>query len=328
MRALTFDGSQPALEARRPEPRPAPGEALIRTLRAGVSRTDVAICHGLLGFEGILGHEFVGRVEAIGGEDAAGLAGKRVVGSIGVFCRRCEMCQAGLSQHCRERTLMGMHGRDGCFADLFTLPAANLVAVPDTVDDDHAVFAEPLAAALQAARQLTIEGRPYITVLGDGPLGLLMVQVMVKLNATVRLVGRIPGKLAICEKWGIKHRHVDEVGRRADQDIVVDCTGAANGLELAMSMVRPRGKIVLKTLLAPECNGTVGAPRIDLTPIILNEINVLGSHRGPLNEAVSVLARNEIDVVSLISRRVGLDELPSMLESGLPEELVKVLVSF
>ncbi|MHC5114289.1 MAG: alcohol dehydrogenase catalytic domain-containing protein [Planctomycetota bacterium] len=328
MRALTFDGSQTTLDTRRPEPRPEPGEALIRTLRAGLSRTDVAICHGLLGFRGVLGHEFVGRVEAVGGDDPAALTGKRVVGSIGVFCRRCEMCQAGLSQHCRERTLLGMYGRDGCFSDLFTLPAANLVAVPDSIDDDHAVFAEPLAAALQAARQLTIEGRPYITVLGDGPLGLLMVQVMVKLNATVRLVGRVPGKLAICEKWGIKHRHVDEVGRRADQDIVVDCTGSANGLGIAMSMVRPRGKIVLKSLISPQNNGSLGSAPVDLTPIILNEISVVGSHRGPLNEAVSLLARNEIDVVSLISRRVGLEELPAVLDSGLPDDLVKVLVSF
>jgi len=328
MRALIFDGSRTTLDTRRPEPRPEPGEALIRVMRAGVSRTDVAICHGLLGFSGVLGHEFVGRVETVGGDDPAALTGKRVVGSIGIFCRRCEMCQAGLSQHCRERTLLGMDGRDGCFSDLFTLPTANLVAVPDSVDDDHAVFAEPLAAALQAARQLTIEGRPFITVLGDGPLGLLMVQVMVKLNATVRLVGRNHAKLAICEKWGIKHRHVDDVGRRADQDIVVDCTGSAGGLELAMSMVRPRGKIVLKTLVSPEFNGAPVAPRVDLTPIILNEISVVGSHRGPLNEAVSMLARNEIDVVSLISRRVGLDELPALLESGLPKELVKVLVSF
>jgi threonine dehydrogenase-like Zn-dependent dehydrogenase len=323
MRALIFDGTAPALAEGHPSPVAADGEAVIRTVRAGVSSTDLEICQGLLGFNGVLGHEFVGVVEAIEGEDQLGLTGKRVVGSIGVVCGACDMCVAGLSAHCRQRTTLGMDGRDGCLAERFTLPARNLAAVPDDLDDDHAVFAEPLAAAIQAARQLTIEGKPYITVLGDGPLGLLMVQVMAKLNASVRLIGRYSEKLAICEKWRIKHRHVDDIGRRADQDIVVDCTGAAAGLELAMQLVRPRGKIVLKTLTAPD---TRVAPGVDLTPLVTNEIDLIGSWRGPLDEALTLLSRREVDVVSLISRRMMLDDGPGLLTAAGQPGVIKVLV--
>jgi hypothetical protein len=182
------------------------------------------------------------------------------VGTINCVCGKCDMCKAGLKEHCRSRTVLGIAGRDGCFAERFTLPAANLFEAPDHVDDDRAVFTEPLAAALQILRQLTIEGRPNITVLGDGRLGLLCAQVLSKLNATVRCIGRHPRKLELCEKWGVKHRLLDDVGLRGDQDIVVDCTGSPTGLEAAMKMVRPRGTIVLKTTIAPGTPGTPGIP--------------------------------------------------------------------
>ena len=169
--------------------------------------------------------------------------------------------------------MLGIVGRDGCFAERFVLPANNLIEVPDSIDDDHAVFTEPLAAALQIIRQLTIEGRPYITVLGDGRLGLLCTQVLAQQNATVRCVGKHLSKLALCEKWGVKHRQLEDVGMRADQDIVVDCTGSPDGLVTAMNMVRPRGKIVLKTTVAA---GPLG-DHIDLSHKMMNKITILNT---------------------------------------------------
>lgn len=323
MRALVFDGEQPRLVSHHREPEPAPGEALVRTLRAGMTSVDGEICQGMLGFTGVLGHEFVGIVESIEDDDHR-LLGKRVVGSITSACGRCDLCLGGLSRHCRHRTILGMDGRDGCLADRFTIPLHNLVRVPDSVDDDHAVFAQLLSSAIQAARQLTIEGKPYITVLGDGPLGLLMVQVMAKLNASVRLVGHYSEKLAVCEKWGIKHRHLDDVGRRADQDVVVDCTGTSTGLEVALQLVRPRGKVVLKTLVSSTARV---APGVDLTPVVLNEIEIIGSHDGPVSEAIAMLERREIDVVSLITRRMKLDEGAAILRAAFQPGVVKVLVT-
>ena len=322
MRALRFDGAAPRLETAQPRPAPQRGEALIRTLKAGVSAIDREICRGLLGFTGTLGQEFVGRVETIEGDERPDLIGRRVVGAVDAVCGRCDMCVAGLSNHCRHRTILGMRGRDGALADWLTLPVTNLVAVPDDVDDDQAVFAGALAAALQAARQLTIEGQPYITVLGDGPLGLLSAQVMAKLNASVRLVGRHPEKLARCERWGIKHRHIDDVGRRADQDIVVDCTGAPSGLALAMRLVRPRGTIVLKTMYAGD--ETTGG--LDLTPVVMKEISLIGSRSGPLGEAVAMIARGEVDVVGLIGKRMSLNEGPALLTAAAGPDVIKLLV--
>jgi len=256
--------------------------------------------------------------------DATGRAwvGKRVVGTINCICGRCDMCRAGLKEHCRKRTVLGIAGRDGCFAERFTLPAANLLEVPEHVDDDRAAFTEPLAAAFQILRQLTIEGRPYITVLGDGRLGLLCAQVMSQLNATVRLVGKHPDKLQLCEKWGVRHRELKDVGLRQDQDIVVDCTAAASGLTTAMGMVRPRGTIVMKTTVAAQEQSEA----IDLSPIVINEINLVGSRCGPFPEAMEALSAETVDVVSLISRRMKLSDGPGLLKTAAKPDAIKILL--
>ena len=328
MRALIFDGKQPRIDNDHANPRPSQagfGEALIRPTRMGVCATDLEICKGYMDFKGVLGHEFVGVVEECTGKQAKKWVGKRVVGSINCVCGKCDMCQKGLREHCRKRTVLGIAGKDGCFAEKFTLPVVNLFEVPASIDDDQAVFTEPLAAAYQILRQLTIEGRPYITVLGDGRLGLLCAQVMSQLNATVRLVGKHAEKIALCEKWGIKHRLLQDVGLRQDQDIVVDCTGSASGLVTAMQMVRPRGKIVLKTTVAPP-GPTADKMNVDLSPLVINEIDLIGSRCGPFSEALTALSAGKIDVISLISKRMKLSEGVEALRAARGKGVVKVLM--
>ncbi|MFP4145749.1 MAG: MDR/zinc-dependent alcohol dehydrogenase-like family protein [Phycisphaeraceae bacterium] len=321
MQAIVYDGKEPKFAANHPEPELSGDEVLIRPLRMGVCSTDLELCRGYMGFEGVLGHEFVGVVEEAKGRRGKKWVGKRVVGSINCVCGRCDMCRAGLKEHCRSRTVLGIQDRDGCFAERFTLPAVNLHAVPEHIDDDTAVFTEPLAAAMQILRQITIEGRPYITVLGDGRLGLLCAQVMSQLNATVRCVGKHPEKLELCEKWGVKHRLLEEVGLRQDQDIVVDCTGSASGLETAMGMVRPRGTIVLKSTVSPRAQ-----KQIDLSPIVIHEITVVGSRCGPFHEALALMSSEKVDVVSLISRRMKLSDGAEVLKAASQRGNIKVLV--
>jgi len=322
LQALVYDGKKLCYDAHYPDPVLAAGDALIRPLRMGICATDVQLVKGYMAFEGVLGHEFVGLVEKVNGSKGKPLVGKRVVGTINCYCSKCDMCKRGLREHCRNRTVLGIQGCDGCFADRFRLPVANLLEVPDSVDDDKAVFVEPLAAAYQILRQLTVEGRPFVTVLGDGRLGLLCAQVMTQLNATVRLVGKHPEKLALCEKWGVKHREVKDVGRRNDQDIVVDCTGSADGLKLAMQMVRPRGKLVLKTTVA----ATEYKEPVDLSPLVINEIQVIGSRCGPFPDALYALASGKVDVLSLISRRMKLSDGVEAIRAAKQPGVIKVLL--
>jgi len=334
MRALVFDGQHAKLDPHHADPVPRAGEVVIRPTRMGVCATDIELCKGYMHFRGVLGHEFVGVVEsAAPGSDAAAKKwiGKRVVGTINCVCGRCDLCQKGLREHCRDRTVLGIAGRDGCFAERFALPVANLLEVSAHVDDDRAVFTEPLAAAFQIVRQLTIEGRPYVTVLGDGRLGLLCAQVLAKQNATVRCIGKHPRKLGLCEKWGVKHRPLADVGLRQDQDIVIDATGSPSGLATAMQMVRPRGTIVLKTTVAPGSSpgnspGSYQSANLDLSPLVIHEINVIGSRCGPFPDALDALSRESVDVVSLISKRMKLADGVEALRAADAPDVIKVLL--
>ncbi|MEE9405623.1 MAG: alcohol dehydrogenase catalytic domain-containing protein [Algisphaera sp.] len=320
MQALVFDGTQPLIDPQRATPKPPAGEALIRPQRMGVCSTDLEICRGYSQFTGVLGHEFVGVVEAVGRKSDASWIGKRVVGNINCVNTVCDLVESGLRDHARDRTVLGIVGRDGCFAESFLLPTDNLFEVPDHVDDDHAVFVEPLAAAFQILRQLTVEGRPFITVLGDGRLGLLVAQVVNSLNATVRVVGKHEAKLRMCEKWGIKHRLLEDVGLRQDQDIVIDCTGSPHGIETAMAMVRPRGTIVMKTTTAPP------KQPIDLSPLVIHEINLVGSRCGPFPDAIDALSSQSIDIASLISKRMKLADGVKALTVANQPDVIKVLL--
>ena len=321
MRALISAERSVRFESGHPVPKCGGDEASIRLVQAAVTRTDVELCRGMFGFRGIAGHQFVGVVESVNGSHT-NLVGKRVVGSPIVTCGKCDMCQGGLARHCRNRTILGVIGRDGCLAERFTLPARNLVLVPDSVDDDAAVFAFLVASAMQAAGQLTIIGRPYITVLGDGPLGMLVAQAMAKLNASVRVIGKHAEKLVMCEKWGVKHRLLSEIGQRADQDVVVDCTGSPQGLAIAMNLVRARGKVLLKSLFASEST----SKNVDLSPTVMKELELIGSFTGSMSEAVSALAKREFDVVSLISKRMTLADGPGIMKAASQPGCFSVLV--
>src|SRR5215203_6482031 len=147
------------------------GEALVRVRLAGVCNTDLEIARGYAGFEGTLGHEFVGVVERAPG--AAELEGRRVVGEINAGCGRCQWCRAGDARHCPERTVLGIVGRDGAFAEYLQLPASNLLPVPDEVPDERAVFTEPLAAACGVTERVSVTREARVAVIGDGKLGLL-----------------------------------------------------------------------------------------------------------------------------------------------------------
>ena len=311
MRAIRYRNGQVWLDETSPAPEPGPGEVLVRVTRAGVAAADLGVCRGLAPFEGVIGHECVGVIEE--GERA----GTRVAVACEVVCGRCDMCRSGLSAHCREREVMGLKGRDGCLAEFVAAPERNLVALPDEVSDDEGVLAQSVATALHAAQVIRVEGKAYVTVLGDDVVALLCAQVMKRLNASVRVLGQRADSLRVCERWGVKHRHVDEAGRRQDQDVVVVCETTRECLETAAGMVRPRGKVLIV--------GTTGvgdAGEADLTPLIANELEVMGVRGGSMVDAVAAMTRGEVSVVGLASRPVMLD-VAALRAAG---EALKVIV--
>jgi threonine dehydrogenase-like Zn-dependent dehydrogenase len=314
VQALLFDGKL-TLRKNQPDPVPAKDEALIRVITAGICSTDLEIIRGYSGFTGVLGHEFVGHV--VGGPRA--WDGKRVVGEINCVCGRCDLCRGGMSNHCRHRTVLGIAGRNGCFADLVTLPVRNLHEVPATVTDEEAVFVEPLAAAFQIIKQLPIEPRMKVAVVGSGRLGLLVAQVLAQTGCRLTVVGRNEFTLSFCEKKGIQTTPVADLAPRKDHDVVVECTGNPTGLGLAMQIVRPRGTIMLKSTYA-------AGSTIDLAPLVVDEVRVQGSRCGPFPEAIAALARRQIDVASMISRTLPLSRGAEALQLAQEPQIIKVLL--
>jgi len=328
MRALYFDGSAVRFRQGYADPVAAEGQVLIRVLAAGICQTDFEIAKGYMTFKGVLGHEIVGTVVKLGKGVEPRWLGKRVCAEINCVCGKCEMCARGLSTHCLHRTVIGIHQRDGAFAEFITVPMRNLHAIPEHVTNEEAIFVEPLAAAFQILRQVQIEKRTKVLVLGDGRLGLLVAQVLHRAGCALTLVGRHEKKLAIAERIaatgagrGTVRTVLDgELQNRRDQDVVIDCTGRSSGFERALELVRPRGTVVMKTTVAQ------GAA-LNLTPIVIDEITVLGSRCGPFADAIGALAAREVEVVPLISKRVKLEQAEGMFGAGMQGEGLKVLVS-
>src|SRR5215213_7601517 len=228
MRALRFD--EEGLRVAEVAAPSRAGEALVRVTLAGVRNTDLEIARGYAGFKGTLGHEFVGVVESAPG--APELVGRRVVGEINAGCGACELCLAGDARHCPERTVLGIVGRDGAFAEYLQLPAANLLPVPDEVPDERAVFTEPLAAACAVAERVRFEPETRVAVVGDGKLGLLCAQALkATTGAGVTLVGRHERKLEIAERRGIRTLKTDELPASFERafDVAVEASGSPAG---------------------------------------------------------------------------------------------------
>src|ERR1019366_6964628 len=193
MRALRVESGRVSMDDI-PEPR-GNGEALVRVRLSGLCNTDLEIARGYAGFQGTLGHEFVGVVEDAGGGPIA--RGQRVVGEINAGCGECASCKAGGPRHCATRTVLGIVGRDGAHADLLRLPARNLLRVPDGVRDEDAVFPEPLAAACGVLERCPMDATTRVAVIGDGKLGLLCAMVLDARGLEPLLVGKHESKLAI-----------------------------------------------------------------------------------------------------------------------------------
>jgi len=296
-------------------PKPlANGEVLVRVTLSGICNTDLEIARGYAGFEGTIGHEFVGVIEEVG--QAASLSstrqagslsytrGTRVVGEINAGCGACDLCHAGDPRHCPNRTVLGIVGREGAHAEFLKLPIANLLPVPDEVSDEQAVFTEPLAAACGILERVSITEDTRVAVIGDGKLGLLCAQVIATTGAKLTLIGKHQSKLAIAERRGIETIDVNAAAKRASQfDVTVEASGSSSGFALAQELLHPRGILVLKSTFH-------GKTEIEAAPLVVNEISVVGSRCGRFAPALELLKSSAVDVDSLIE-----DEFP--LSAGL-----------
>jgi threonine dehydrogenase-like Zn-dependent dehydrogenase len=297
---------------------------VIQTTLAGICNTDLEILAGYADFHGVLGHEFVGIVEWAA---EASLIGARVVGEINVGCGQCDICNptavssarvSGGARHCPDRTALGIRDRDGALAERFCLPATNLYLVPEHVPDEAAVFAEPLAAACEVLEQVHVRPTDRVVVLGDGKLGQLIAQVLALTGCNLTVVGRHEEKLSILSDLGIPVQ-IGQQGLEMCADLVVECTGRAEGFYTARQLVRPRGTLVLKSTY----HGSVDT---DLSSLVVDEIQIVGSRCGPFDAALRLLERGLVEVSPLIESVYPLEQALAAFECARMRGALKVLV--
>lgn len=313
MRALRFDDNTLRLaDIALPE---RSGEALIRVSLAGICNTDLEIVRGYAGFSGTLGHEFVGVVESC--EDRSWI-GQRVVGEINIGCGACDVCRNDDARHCPSRRTVGIRSRDGAFAEYLSLPVQNLRAVPANVSDRQAVFTEPLAAACEILDQVPITTVDRVAVIGDGKLGQLIARVLATTGCELTLIGKHESKLGLAARAGIQTALLSDL--KANRfDRVVEATGSASGLQLAIDLVRPRGTVILKSTI----HGNVS---LDTSKVVVNEINLVGSRCGRFAPALDLLARGAIDLAPLITREFPLSDGVEAMEEAGRAGIMKVLI--
>jgi alcohol dehydrogenase len=293
MRALVLNAGTLTLRDRPIPASAAAGECLVRVTAAGICGTDLELLRGYAGFSGVPGHEFVGVVDDAGAADGAWV-GRRVAGEITVGCGRCDGCRTAGRGHCDVRTVLGIRGRDGAFAEYLSLPATNLHAVPDSLNDLTAVFIEPAAAACRILEQVTIGRGTRAVVAGAGRLGLLVAQVLRHAGAEVTVVVRGERGRVAAKALGLETVAAGAAATLSRKlDLAVDVTGDPAGFALASSLVHARGTLVVKSTIH-------GETPVALSPIVVDEITVVGSRCGPFDRAIELLDAGAVDVKPLL----------------------------
>lgn len=319
MKAVVFDNGL-KLEQNYPMPVLKAGEALVKVSMVGICNTDFEITKGYMGYKGILGHEFVGIIESVEGDsDAEKLIGTRVVGEINCGCAKCDWCMKGLERHCPSRSTLGIWQKDGCFAQYVAMPVANLLTVPENVSDEEAIFVEPLAAALEILEQKHIQPIDKVAVLGDGKLGLLIALALNASNINITLIGKHQNKLDIAKNQGVKTKLLQDLDIKKDYDVVIEATGSISGFETSLALTKPRGTLVLKSTIAT-------GKEFNLSPVVIDEITILGSRCGQFAPALKLLESGKIDVKPLITQIFNFDDALAGFEKNKEKDTLKILL--
>ena len=314
MKALLYDG-RVRLEEHYPDPHRRPGWSIVDVICAGICRTDLELSRGYMGYHGVLGHEFVGRVAEADDET---FVGKRVVGEINAACGQCQSCLLGLGRHCADRSVLGIQDLDGCMAERCVLPDENLLVVPSRLSNDDAVFIEPLSAAFEILEQISLLGSERCIVLGDGKLGILCAWALSTVLSEVTLVGHHPQKLEAAQ-WGKLETTLDLDSVEVDADIVVEATGSVDGLLQAMDLCRPRGTLVLKSTISSTSH-------LNLAPAVIKELTIVGSRCGPFSRGIRELLEHRFPVERLIDSRFPLDNAEAAFKRAEERGVLKVLI--
>jgi L-iditol 2-dehydrogenase len=310
-----------------PVPVPAAGEVLVRVEACGICGTDRHLLHGEFPSKPpvTLGHEFCGTVVGTG----AGVTipeGVRVTCDPNNWCGRCDDCRRGKVNLCANNVATGL-GRDGGFAEYCVFPAHKAHILPPDMNFTHGAFAEPLACTIHGIDIGAPRAGERVMILGGGVIGMLALQLCALAGAEVMLVTRTPDKQALGLTLGAHHVAATADEARAiwtnGADLVVECAGVAETVEMAPSLARSGGRVVILGVLA--AGQTV---RIEPFDLLFREVQFLSSFINPFTQdrAVELLASGRVRVAPLISRTLPLTAAADAIIAPPPRGEIRAIV--
>jgi len=329
MKAMVFDQPERMRLEQREQPRPAPGELVVRVVACGVCGTDLHVIRGRFParFPVVAGHEYAGEVVAVGEAVASLEVGQRVAIDPNIQCGVCEPCRAGKVNLCRNLTALGIH-RDGGFQQFCAVPERQAYPFPDSLSFEEAAMAEPVACCLRGIEQARIRMGDRVALIGAGWIGLIMLQ-LVRLSGASHIIVSEPveAKRALAGDLGADE--IADPGRddllalARGADVVIECVGSAETMSQAVSLAGEGTRVLFFGVAPPDCE--IAVRPFD---IYRREIEIIGSFTNPFTHqpALRLLAGRRLDVARLISHRFPLERLPEAIEVAESGDAIKTLI--
>ena len=310
MRAIVFPAPETIALERVPDPTPAPDEVVVQVAACGICGTDVHIARNeyMSTFPLIPGHEFSGKIVAVGKAVTDFKVGERVAVDPNLYCGHCDFCRNEQANHCRNWEGVGIT-RAGGFAEYVAAPARACYRIPDQLTDAQAAFIEPLACVIHALKRIQVPPGAQTLILGAGPMGLLLLQALRHRGASqVVMVEKQPARLELATQLGGTAIPVNDQQGAALRDLapygfdlVIDATGVPAVIEQAFGYLRPRGQYLQFGVTPMDAS-------IRLRPYDLfrNDWTVIGSFAlcYTFLPAIAWLANGVVDVSKLVSHTV------------------------
>ena len=306
-------------------PTPGPGEVLIRVSLAGICGSDHTLYHGRFGVSMpvIPGHEAIGRIEEIGDGVSDLIVGQRVTVQPNFSCGSCALCRAGHKNICPSKVRLGVD-TNGVFAELVKVPADYVWPVPDGLEDDVAVFTEPVAVIVHAMKIRAPQEGDRTLIFGAGIMGLLTLQLAAAKGAEVTACDIIESKLEMAKQLGASRI----IGTKEPVesfygafDVIYETSGASGALNQAIRLAAPLAKIVILGLPGKD-------HPVPTDLIVRKELQIMGSliYTNEFPESMDILKSGKIKTDLLNTGKLSLNELDNALREFTSPERLKMLV--
>ncbi|MBS3791573.1 alcohol dehydrogenase catalytic domain-containing protein [Candidatus Bipolaricaulota bacterium] len=343
MKAAVFTPDGEINLREREKPTPGEGKVRVKVKNCGVCMTDVHITHGEFSVEDpvVLGHEFSGIVDEVGPGVERFNIGDKVAANPIISCGYCSYCKDGRTNFCQNAIILGGAGRniiDGGFQEFSVVPQRNLEKLEEHVSFRRGAFAEPLACAIRGINRLQINTGDEILLIGAGPMGLLLLQLLQMQGAAKVIVSELIDErrelaLELGADYSVSpenHEVPEEVRSLSDNkdgvDVAVEAVGNKTAAQTGIESLRRGGKMLIFGVPPEEAEVPV-----NIFDTYFDEIDLFGSYaltKQDFFASISLINGEKLELSSLVSHRLNIDDILKAIELTEKGEGLKKQIEF